>query len=117
MYEGSDPEGIQAVADGWKWHEDAHSAIVKLQANQQSVDGHKLQHEIRGFVSTDYAGQGVSQRLDDVVAHARRALAAPSTSAQDLTSMIEEAAEDIGMAKQAADRDSAQRWKQWCDGA
>eukprot|EP00959_Pyramimonas_sp_CCMP1952_P312951 6550657-Pyramimonas_sp.AAC.1 len=65
MYEGSDPEGIQAVADGWKWFEDALSAFVMLQSHRPSVDGNKLQDEIHGFVSTDYAGQGVSQRLDD----------------------------------------------------
>ncbi|CAK0816022.1 unnamed protein product [Prorocentrum cordatum] len=107
MYEGSDPEGIQAVADGWKWYEDALSVIAKLLANRPAIKGNMLQDEIHGFVTTDYAGQGVSQRLDAVVAHARRALAAPNTSAQDIINMIEEAAEDIGMAKQAADRDSA----------
>eukprot|EP00959_Pyramimonas_sp_CCMP1952_P311087 6510152-Pyramimonas_sp.AAC.1 len=64
MYEGSDPEGIQAVADGWKWHGDALSVIAELQAHRPSVDANKLQDEIHGFVATDYAWQGVSQRLD-----------------------------------------------------
>ncbi|CAK0790676.1 unnamed protein product [Prorocentrum cordatum] len=116
-YEGKEPEGAQAIADCWKWYEDALMAISNLTEQRLSGDERKLQDEVYGFISSDFSGQGLSQRLDAVVAQARRALAMASTSSQDVHNVLEESAEDTGLEKQAADRDSAQRWKQWCDAA
>ena len=116
-YEGKDAEGIQSIADGWKWFQDGLSCIALLKSPGSGVDQTKLRDEIHGFQTSQYPGQGANHRLDATITHARRQLSSAATSAEDINLLLEEAEEDVQLAKQEADRDSSDRWKDWCDGA
>eukprot|EP00959_Pyramimonas_sp_CCMP1952_P370737 7764741-Pyramimonas_sp.AAC.1 len=73
--------------------------------------------DAQGLQSCRRQGKGADHGLDATVVQARRLLSSAATSISDISGLLEEAEEDVHLAKQAADGDSAASWKEWCDGA
>eukprot|EP00959_Pyramimonas_sp_CCMP1952_P014736 312245-Pyramimonas_sp.AAC.1 len=104
-------------AAGWKCSQGGLQNIAVLKASKVAGDREKVSDEVHGFNTTQYPGQGADHRLDATVVQARRLLSSAATSISDISGLLEEAEEDVHLAEQAADRDCAASWKEWCDGA
>eukprot|EP00959_Pyramimonas_sp_CCMP1952_P123670 2585429-Pyramimonas_sp.AAC.1 len=68
------------------------------------------------FQTCQYASVSINPRLDATAQQARTMLEG-NFSAARVREFLEEIDEDAQAAAQAADKDSAQRWRDWCQQA